>query len=165
MSKINKTEKGYAIVELLFYIALFAILSVVVINAMLTMTRSLKETSIQIELVQSGNIMERIGREIRASYAINIISATDLVLNTKDNGGANKTVEFLLAGSNLQFLENSILTGNLNTPNISITALTFTQITTTQGQAVKVALTLKSINDAFGRTQNFYDTVVLRGSY
>jgi type II secretory pathway pseudopilin PulG len=163
--KIKNYKGGYTIVELLFYIALFALLTLAVINGMITMTRAFRETTIQSEFLQSGNIVERISREVRQAYGIGSISATDLVLNTKDAGGANKTVEFLLSGSNLQMLENSVLTGNLNTPNISVTALTFTQITTSKGQAVKIFLTVKSNNDALNRAENFYDTVVLRGSY
>jgi Tfp pilus assembly protein PilE len=165
MIKIIKKRDGYAILELLFYIAFFSVLSLVVINAMITMARSFRETTIQAELVQSGTIIEKISREIRQAYGISSISATDLVLNAKDINRVNKTVEFLLSGTNVKLLENSVLTGNLNTPNITITALTFTQITTTQGKAVKVSLTLKANDDALNRNQDFYDTIVLRGNY
>jgi hypothetical protein len=161
----REIKNGYALLELLFYISLFVILSVVVINAMATMSRSFKETSIQAELIESGTIMERISREIRGAYGIGSVGAGDLVLNTKDSGGANKTVEFLLSGTNLELLENGTLTGNLNTPTISVTALAFTQITTAPGKAIKIVLTVKSANDALNRTQDFYDTVVLRGAY
>jgi Tfp pilus assembly protein PilE len=166
MIKIIKKNSGYTIIELLFYIALFSVLSVVVINAMLTMAKAFKETAIQAELVQSGTIMERMSREIRGAYDIDPTStSTDLKLNTKDSGGANKTVELLLSGTNLELIENGTLTGNLNTSKINVTAVTFTQITTTQGKAVKIFLTIRSVDDILARTQDFYDTVVLRGSY
>jgi Tfp pilus assembly protein PilE len=162
----NKNYKtGYVILELLFYFLLFSILSIVVINSMLTMLKSFKETTIQAELVQSGTIMERISREVRGAYAISSINATDLVLNTKDSAGVNKTVRFLLSGTNLQLLENSVLTGNLNIPTISVTSLTFSSITTAQGTAVKISLTVKSTSDSLNRTETLYDTVVLRGDY
>lgn len=166
MIKISKTKNGYAILELLFYIAFFSVLSLVVINAMITMSKSFKETTIQAELVQSGTIMERMSREIRQASDISSISANDLVLNT----GVNKKVEFKFISDepDIQLWENSgsnIFTGNLNTPNIIVTALTFTQIITTKGKAVKILLTVKSTNDVSGRTQNFYDTIVLRGIY
>ena len=109
--------------------------------------------------------MERMSREIRQAYSINSISSSDLKLDTKDDAGANKTVEFLLSGNSLQLLENNVLTGNLNSPNITVMALTFTQITTAKGQGVKIFLTVKSNNDASSRNQDFYDTVVLRGKY
>ena len=132
---------------------------------MITMARSFRETAIQAELVQSGVIIERISREVRQAYGISSISPNDLKLNTKDDAGADKTVEFLLSGSNIQLLENNVLTGNLNAPNISVTAVTFTQINTTQGAAVKIFLTIRSNNDKLNRTQDFYNTVVLRGIY
>lgn len=163
--KIENYKRGYAIIELLFYIALFALLTLAVINGMIVMTMAFRETAIQSELLQSGNVMERISREIRQANDISSIGASDLVLNTKDLGGANKTVEFLLSGSNLQMLENSVLTGNLNTPNISVIGLAFTQIITNKGKAVKISLTVRSTNDKLNRIKTFYDTVVLRGDY
>ena len=163
--KIENYSRGYTLVELLFYIAFFSILSIVVIQSLVTMTRSFKETSIQAELVQSGTIIERISREIRQAYDISSISATNLGLASTDSAGANKTVEFLLSGTSLQLLENSVLTGNLNTPTIVVTDLSFTQITTLKGKAVKIALSFRSSNDALNRVQTFYDTVVLRNGY
>ena len=163
--KIKNCEKGYAILELLLYIAFFSILSMVVISSMLTMTRSFRESTVLKEWVQGGVMMERITREIRASQGISSISASNLKLNTKDSSGADKTIEFLLSGTNVQLLENNILTGNLNTPNIIITGLTFTQITTTEGKAVKVILSFRSSNDSLSRVQDFYSTIVLRGGY
>lgn len=163
--KVLSQAKGYSVLELVFYIALFATISLVVINAMITMTKAFKETSIQTEFVQSGVIMERMSREIRQAYDISSITATDLVLNTTDSLGANKTVRFLLSGTNLQLFENAVLVGNLNPPNIVVTGLTFSQITTTKGKAVKIVLSLRSSNDASNRVKDFYDTVVLRGVY
>jgi len=161
----NKKKNGYALLELIFYISLFVILSTVVINAMFTMAKSFKETALQAEWMQGGTIMERISREIRQAYDINSISPSDLKLNTKDIYGSNKIVEFLLSSSNVQLLENNIFIGNLNTPKIVVTGITFTQITTAKGKAVKIILTIKSANDTLGRTQDFYDTIVLRGDY
>lgn len=157
--------KGYTLLEALFYIALFAILTMAVISSLVTMTKSFKETSIQADLVQSATIMERITREVRQAYGINYITTSNLRLNTKDESNNNKTVEFLLSGSNLQLIENSILTGNLNTPNIVVTGLTFTEITTTEGKAVKMILSVRSLRDSSNRVKDFYSTIVLRGDY
>ena len=109
--------------------------------------------------------MERISREIKQADSINTISSTDLKLNTKDEAGADKTVEFLLSGSDVQILENDVLTGNLNPESVSVSSLDFTEITTTKSKAVKIILTVSSENDLLNRNEVFYDTVVLRGSY
>ncbi len=161
----NKKESGYTVLELIFYISFFVTLSVVVINAMIIMTRAFRETTLQAELLQSGSIMERMSREVKQAYGISSISATDLKLNTKDSNGADKTVEFLLSGTDIRLLENSTLIGNLNTPNIVVTALSFTQVTGTVSKAVKIILSVRSNNDSLSRTIDFYDTIVLRGSY
>ena len=166
MSKKNlKTNRGVSLIETLFYIVLFTLLSIVVTNAMITMMKSFKETAVQRELAQSGTIMEIMSREIKKAYDISFLSSTDLVLNTKDDSNNNKTVEFVLSGSNLLFKENNVLTGNLNVPNITIVSLTFTQIITTKGKAVKITLSVRSKGDTTPNTENFYDTIVLRGSY
>ncbi|MFA6353790.1 MAG: hypothetical protein WCW93_02575 [Candidatus Paceibacterota bacterium] len=167
MIKINKKNKnGYAVLELLFYISFFVVLSLVVISSMITMARAFRETVMYAELVQSGDIMERMSREIRAAYDIDPASTNnDLKLNTKDSDGVDKTMEFKFLDSNLQFLENDVFIGNLNTPNIVITAINFTQITTTKGKAIRIILTVRSVADSSGNTQDFYDTIVLRGNY
>ena len=162
---IEKTKNGYALLELLFYISFFVVLCLLVIDAMVVMAGSFRETTINAEWAQSGNIMERISREIRGAVSISTLNTTDLILNTKDSGGGNKTVEFSLSGANLQLIENGTLTGNLNTPKIVVTGISFSQITTTQGKAVKVFLTLRSTDDSLNRVKNFYDTIVLRGIY
>ena len=167
MSKIktkNKKENGYAVLELLFYIAFFAILALVVINAMITMTKSFRETSIQGELAQAGVIMERMSREIRQAYGVDVASTDiDLILN-KDANSVNKA-EFKFISPNIQFWDIGSNIGNLNSPNIIVTGLTFTQIITVKGKAVKILLTVKSSSDALARTRDFYDTIVLRGDY
>lgn len=165
MIKKDTTKRGYAIIELLFYIALFVVLSLVVISAMITMARSFREISLQSDLTRSGAVMERISREIRQAHDISLIGAGSLELNTKDEAGADKLVKFLLSGSDVQLWENGVLTGNLNAPGILISNLTFTQITTAGGKAVKISLAVQSGNDALNRAYDFYDTVVLRGSY
>ena len=134
-------------------------------NSLIVMTKAFKETSIKTDLIQSSGIMERISREIRQAYGVNTISASDLKLNTKDENGNNKTVRFLLSGTNIEFFENDILTGNLNTPNIEVTAVSFTEITSAQSKAIKISFSVQSIKDSADRVVDFYDTIVLRGDY
>jgi len=163
--KIKNWKGGYALLETIFYILLFAILSIAVINSMITMTKSFKETAIQAELMQGANIMERISREIRQAYAINSIGVSNLKLNTTDSAGLNKTVEFSLSGSNIRLLDNDVFTGNLNTANVNVAGLVFIQINTTKGTAVKISLIIRSNHDLLNRDKDFYNTIVLRGSY
>lgn len=162
--KIRK-ENGYAVLELLFYIAIFVVLAFVVINSIIMMSRAFRETSIHAELLQGGSIMERMSREIRQASGISSISSTDLSLNTTDSAGANKVLRFALSGTNIQLWDAGNNVGNLNPPNVVVSSLSFTQITTAQGQAIKVSMTIQSSRDTSSRNVDFYDTIVLRGDY
>lgn len=165
MNKFAKNKNGYAILELLFYISFFALLSLVVINAMIVMSQSFKEVTVLSEQLKSGIIMDRISREIHQAGSINLISSNSLKLNTKDDEGNDKTVEFSFSGPEIEFRENDVLVGNLNASNITVTGLNFTEITTAVGKAVRVILTIKSENDKYDRQVDFFDTIALRGSY
>lgn len=156
-------------IELLFYIAIFTVLFLVVINSLIFMTRSFRETVVNTDLTQSTGIMERISREIRNGEVISAISSTSLTLGPSDAAAvvtASSGIQFTLSGSNIVVYDGrGTLVGNLNSPNISVTALNFSQITTTQGTAVKIFMTVKSNHYGSVRTENFYDTIVLRGDY
>jgi hypothetical protein len=129
------------------------------------MTKGFIESGIIEELLQGSFILEKISRETSVASAINLITANSLKLDTKDTSGNNKTVEFSLSDTDVRLLENNSFIGNLNTANITVTALTFTQINTTKGTAVKIFLTVRSNHDVQNRDENFYSTVVLRGDY
>ena len=165
MIKKTKHNFGLTLVETIFYVAIFSLLSIVVIDALLHMTKSFRETSIQAELMQGADIMEKISREIKQAESINTISSTSLKINTRDEFDAAKTETFSLSGSDLQFSENDILTGNLNTAGILVSNLNFTSITTATSTAVKIYFSIGSTRDSLARTYDFYNTVILRGSY
>ena len=167
IKKIKKINSGFSLIEMIFYIALFAVISIVVINSIMTMARSFKEVSIQREITQGGEIMERISREIRQATKINTTVDVngDLRLDTKNDVGAYKLVEFLLTNSDIHLIENGSYTGNLNSPNIKVVVLTFNQINTAQGQAIQVLLTISSKHDNQHRNYSYQNTIVLRGNY
>ncbi len=163
--KFVQKNKGFAIVEFLFYISILAILVLALINALIGMTRSFKESSIYSQVQSGSQVMERMARTIKQATSITSISASDLVLVTKDLNGNSQNVQFVLSGNNINYLENSVAVGNLNSPNLVVTALSFSQITTTKGTAVKISMSVRSANDIQNRVENFYDTIVLRGDY
>jgi len=165
-NNLKQKNKGYTLIEMLFYIVLFAMLSAVVINSMVVMMKSFKEITIQSEIAEGSMIMERISREIKQSYQINSgDTPNSLRLDSKDSGGTYKLVEINFTNSNARYLENNNFIGNLNTPDIKVVDLTFTKIYTTKGEAIKIFLSISSNKDTMNRNYDFYDTVVLRGKY
>jgi Tfp pilus assembly protein PilE len=163
--KNQNQQKGSSLVELVFYISIFTILVLVVINAIIVMSKSFKETTVHATLESGGAIMERMSRQIKQASSITSISPTDLVVVTKDQNGNAETVEFVLSGSNINFLQNGASTGSLNSPNLAVSDLFFTRVTTAKGDVVKISFSVSSVNDSLNRTADYYNTVVLRGDY
>jgi type II secretory pathway pseudopilin PulG len=162
----QKTNRGDTLVEMIFYVALFAMLSIVVINSIIVMMKSFKTVEIQKEIIQAGGIMERISREIREANKIGALnSPSDLEINTKDSTGASEILGFVFSGSNINLLQNSNNLGNLNSPNIAVTSLSFTQISTAEGSAIRIQLSVSSKDDPQSIVYNYNDTIVLRGNY
>ena len=166
-TKLQK-NKGISLVEIILYVAIFTVMSVVIINSMITMTKAFAETSVKSDFIQSANIVERISREIRKSTTINTFANSDLKLNTTDSAGATKTIEFKVVGTDLQLLDSTVNNGspvNLNPTHIQVNSLLFSQITTPKGSAIKIILSVQDTRDKTLKTETFYDTIALRGNY
>jgi len=179
----KKFNSGYGMLELVFYIAIFSITALLVLNSILTMLSSFKEVKANNNLIQSSKMLEKISREIRNSESIHTISSSSLKLNNKDDVGNPRTSTFTLSGTNLNFYENDVLVGTLNPANISVSSLVFTDIvlvyddsayisaeaailnSDTGSDAVKIALTLEVNSFGVIKSKTFYNTVVLRESY
>lgn len=163
--KIKNCNSGYALLELLFYIALFVIFSLLIINALITMTKSFRETTINRELAQAGTVLEIMNRNIRQSYDFTLINESDLKLDWKDGSEVAHTVELLLSDGNIELVQDDVSKGNINTSGLRVTDLSFTPITTTRSKAVTISLSVQAVNDQSANSKNFNDTVMLRGSY
>ena len=165
IKNIKKTNAGDSLVEVIFYVALFAILSVVLLDILITMTGLSMATMVDRDIMQGSTIMENISRGLKQannfSFASNI-----LTVNTKDDSGNPKTITYTFSNNNIQTTD-SVLgdLGNLNIPNISVDSFNVSMINTLQGKAAKINLTIESNRDSENNTEDFEDTVILRGSY
>ncbi len=161
---------GYTLLEMVFYLAIFSVFSITIINTIIVMTKSSREIKTQTELMEGGIIMERISREIKKACDVVVDSSPAVIDNLKIFIGpcpdAAPDIEFKAdaTSTNIQISENSAAAANLNSSNIDITGLTFTQIATAQGKAVKIILKIKSKKSSNPDTI-FNNTAVLRGAY
>lgn len=159
-SKIKNKNQGYSLLEIVFYISLFAVVSILVINSMIVMMRSFRETKINIDLAQNSSILEKISREIKQADSIASLSSNSLTLNSD-----SQVINFALSGTDVTYTEDGNLIGNLNTSTVMVTNLTFNQLTTNLGQSVKIVLSFKSKLDPEDEAIDFYDTIIIRGNY
>jgi len=165
--KIRNSTTGYSIVEMLVYIAILSTIAVVTVNVVISLAGSYSS------LRASRNInsaavasLERIVREARLLENVDLANST---LTTHPGRltlmrGAT-TTEFYLDGSVLKVRENGVPAGSLTSQNAVVTNLIFRHVTSAATEAVKIEMTLQSAVGNITKTENFYDFVILRGSY
>jgi Tfp pilus assembly protein PilW len=167
---MNTNKKsGYSLVEIIVYLAIFTAISILVINSFIIILSSFETTNMNRKLLESGVVsMERISREIRQAQNVDPSStSTILVLNSTDSSEDPMVVKFLNEGGLLNIYKNNNEDpeGNLLGQNISVTSLVFRHITTTESEAVKIEMTLQYSMGNNTKSENFYDTIILRGGY
>jgi type II secretory pathway pseudopilin PulG len=168
----NKSQSGYSLVEIVIYIAIFAALSIGVVNSFMTVMASFNESRTSRDLLESGNtILERMSREIRISNSIDTANSTldsnpgVLQLTSIDSSGSLRVVKFVVSSGTMSFYENGALSGNLSGQNITVSSIIFRKFTTTVGTGVKIEMVLMDKRGKRHRIENFYDSIILRGDY
>lgn len=164
-------KKGNTLIEMLVYISIFAVLSIAIVNVLVTMMKSFSEVQAYRDLAEATTVsLERITREIKGATSVDVANSTFnsspgiLQLNTTDSGGAAKTVKFDVSSNQLRLTENGTVTGNIVGGNMSVTSLIFRNITTSKGTAIRIEMTMQNTR---GRTisKNFYSTAIIKGAY
>jgi type II secretory pathway pseudopilin PulG len=170
--KASNKNLGFTLIEMVIYSALLAMISILTINAVLAMSRAADSFrgSRNIGLAADSGI-ERMVRDLRSATLINdagsTFGANPGVLNmdiVDPDTSASSTVQFYLSGTALvRRLGGAVQI--LTASTTEVTSLVFRKLTTAKSQAIRMEMTLRSGRGVSQKTENFYDTVVLRGSY
>ncbi len=160
MNKRNK-KNGYSVIEILVYLAIFTSISALVINLFITILSSLNVTNANRRLVEAGQIsMDRISREIRQAQSIDASSTSDSLILNGDN-----LINFRKENNELNLYKNGSLEGSLISDDVSVINLVFRPISTVESQAVKIEMNISYSKGGYTKSENFYNTIVLRGGY
>jgi prepilin-type N-terminal cleavage/methylation domain-containing protein len=156
--------EGFTLIEMIIYIAIAAVVLALAVNSLGALLKSFNDAKITSKINNSAEAaMERIARETRNAYAVNLSSVFGsspgrLKLDTYDVSGATTTVDFYLDNGKLTVAEGSGSGNPLTLDGISVSNLVFRQIAaSTTSKAVKIEMTVQG--------KNFYNTAILRGSY
>ena len=170
--KYSPYNRGFSLIELILYVAIFAVISIAIIHSLVLSVRMYSVAQSNRRLQNDGElVMERIIREVREADSVTIGSSTfgshpgTLALTSSDSGGAIRTVLFSVSSGSVMLTENSGTPENLSSGDVVVSGLVFRRILGTDGQeAIKVELTLDTTR-GFSAGSSFYSTVVVRGSY
>lgn len=169
-TRAPKLVCGFTLIEVLFYAAIFAVVSVLVIDVIFLMAKTTRQIKAGRDLNSAAvAIMERMTREIKLADNIDVsassfdLSPGKLVLNSIDfTTQASAQIAFYLVGADLMMQKDILPAEALNSPKVQITSLIFRQVeNSAQSKAVKMELEIT----AGSKTEKFYNTAILRRSY
>lgn len=170
---LSGNKRGFTLIETVIYVSILAAVFVFTLNTLLVIFSTVEDFKSVRRLNSSAEAgMERMAREIRFAYGINDavsvlgVHPGRLYLYKKNpDTGAEETIEFYLSGSALAYKENGGMEQLLVLPGIEVTNLVFHKITNSSvSQAVKIEMSIRSGEHTY-LSDNFYSTIILRGSY
>lgn len=171
---MNKNSvNGSSLLETLIYAAILGLVAIFTTGSILAMMKSYASVKMSRDLNFSASAaMERMANEIRLASGIDdagsafATSSGKLKLYTTDGAGASTTIEFFLSGTGVFVKEGADAPEALTASSTEIISLVFDKITSsTISKAIKINLTAKAKRGRMEKTEKFYNTAILRGSY
>ena len=167
----HSTNRGFTLIEMLVYISILAVMTVVIITVTLSQSQAYADFKVTRNVYTSASAsLERMAREIRAADSI-IIGSSSLdshpgILTLQKTGtSGTETVQFYLEGNTLKVQENSSSEGALTRKEVSVTNLVFRQVIAMSSEGVHIEMTLSSIQGNSSKTEQFSTFVIMRNSY
>ncbi len=160
-------QSGYSLLELLIYIALFTVISLVLVRSLVTTMRTYAAAQSYRALQNNGELaMERITRELReGTTATTSACATTpgtLSISGTDSTGTAHSAAFSVSSGAVRLAINGGSASNLTTGEVTVSSLTFCSFTTAVGTGIKTKLVLATTKGVIANA-TFYSTILLRG--
>ncbi|MEK7647295.1 MAG: hypothetical protein AAB378_02905 [Patescibacteria group bacterium] len=165
---------GFTLVEMVIYAAILAVISVLVVNTILMMVRSIGFFRSVRDINSSAEIsMERMVREVRLAASIDVADSVlgsspgRLTLNTIDLvTEIPQKITFLIDSGKISLQYDGEAVRALTSDAVTVSRLVFTEIAnSTSTPAVRVEMSFQAGGGAYQKSDNFYGTAVLRRSY
>lgn len=166
MHSLNTKRLGFTLVEMVVYAAILGVITVLAVNSTLLMVQAYTNLRVSRDLnAGATTVLERLTREIRGGDSVSTAITNQLILNTKDSGGAATTVEFYVESGLIKVREGGVPKGSLMPSSTSVVNFVPQALIGANSEAVKIDLTMSATRGAISKTRTFYTTVVIRGSY
>lgn len=167
-------KKGISLIEIVVYVSLFTVISVVAVSILLSTANLFMRSRVKRTVTRQGTgAMERIIREVRLSYDVDTAASTfdvhpgSLTIRTLTSpGGSATTTRRFFIQNNALMLQEGVSPSRALTSKVRITGLIFRNIvSSTISRAIKTELIIEGGSGQFNTQEKFYGTAVLRGSY
>jgi type II secretory pathway pseudopilin PulG len=158
-------QKGFTFIELLIYISIVTMMMVTLIPFAWNIIGSGAKSATQQEVIANARYMsERLKYEIRNASGIASVSANRISL-VSSNSATNPTV-IALSGGNLTIAFASGSAVNLNSQKASVSALTFTNYTSTNSATkhIQFVFTVNANYPGAGQRQEYKTSTTIEGS-
>ena len=165
MKPINHNKKaGFSLIESLIYIAIIAVMAVLVVNVLLMTTKSYNSLKISRDINNSAlTTLERITREIKTASDIDIAQSTFYVHPGKLTVSTSSAItEFYLGNNILKIRENSVDMGSLIQQGSSVDNLVFRMLDNGTTKGIRIEMTISNTRGNLTKTKKFYSFAVLR---
>ena len=161
--KQKKQNNAFTLVEMLIYTALMAVITLVIVQSLTVLLKSNRGSFADINLRNSGySAMEAITREIQASESVEQYSGG--ILSMRQDNGAT-TVTFSTSSGGILNLSKNSSVGPVTLKGVRVSSLFFNKIDTGKSTAVRIQMELETDVNNLTKSEWFYGTAVLRGSY
>ncbi len=172
LKKNIKDNMAFSLVETIIYVALLAIILTVIIDSILVMSNAYRSVTVTRNIEDTALIsMDRMTREIRNASSIDETQTVynndhgAIFLNSIDASNTPTSIKFYLSGQRILIDENGTYLGPITSSNVLVDSLYFRPIVSSSSVGIKIEMVLESGTGQYLKKVNFYDTVVLRGSY
>lgn len=167
----TKKQSGYSLIELLVYVALFAVVLIIFVQGAIELLNTYAQYSAnRIVRNTSLELFERVGHELRDAQTINVSSSvftthpgTLAYITNEDEMNMNSSI--ILDNGSLLLYEESNLVGPLTPEEIEVSDFVLYHLNNTSSEMVVIEVTLSTTKRNVTVEKSYRDAFVLRGSY
>jgi len=167
MQSITQNNRGFTLIEMLFYMAILVLVSGALVTTFLSLDMTIVRNQTERVLAEEARMsLETILSAVRSADSVHLgLSA----LNTSPGAlavvsGAT-TTRFFVTGDRLMLEINGVEQGPLTSSAVDIETLVFNHRVSSSSELIRVSLTLSSRSKSASTTRMFNTSAVMRGSY
>lgn len=163
----STVQHGFSLVEMLVYLALLILISVVAVSSLFNLTDTLtRYRAEKVLTVQSRAMLERMVADVRNATAVDTVSSTfDVSPGTLVLDYIGASITYTLASGDVTVALDTNPSSPLNGGDVTVDSLAFTYYDNMTTELVRISMTATAVVGDTTVTETFTTSAVLRGSY